>query len=97
MGRMNHEAVSVDSQTGYVYQTEDRNDSVYYRFVPRKKPNGFGDLQQGGELYAMVTNTPSNGTGGIVYKLEFFVPEPGTGLMIMSVMGVFVRRRRERR
>jgi secreted PhoX family phosphatase len=54
MGRMNHEAVSVDSQTGYVYETEDRNDSVYYRFVPKKKPTGFGDLQQGGDLYAMI-------------------------------------------
>ena len=36
--------------------------------------HGFG--QDGnGELYAMVTNTPSNGTGGIVYKLVA-IPEP---------------------
>ena len=54
MGRMNHEAVSVDSQTGYIYETEDRNDSVYYRFVPNTRPNTFGDLQRGGDLYAMV-------------------------------------------
>lgn len=54
MGRMNHEAVSVDPQDGYVYQTEDRGDSAYYRFVPKKQPNGFGDLQEGGDLYAMV-------------------------------------------
>jgi glucose/arabinose dehydrogenase len=32
--------------------------------------HGFGE-DGSGELYAMVTNTPSNGTGGIVYK---FVP-----------------------
>lgn len=54
MGRMNHEAVSVDPQNGYVYETEDRGDSAYYRFVPNVNPNRFGDLQQGGELYAMV-------------------------------------------
>ena len=54
MGRMNHEAISVDKQSGYVYETEDRNDSVYYRFVPKKKPNKFGDLHEGGDLYAMV-------------------------------------------
>lgn len=55
MGRMNHEAVSVDPQSGYVFETEDRGDSAYYKFVPKvRKPNGFGDLQQGGDLYAMV-------------------------------------------
>lgn len=54
MGRMNHEAVTVDPQSGYVYETEDRGDSAFYKFVPKRKPNGFGDLQQGGDLYAMV-------------------------------------------
>ena len=54
MGRMNHEAVSVDPQNGYVYETEDRGDSCWYRFIPHRNPNGFGDLQQGGDLYAMV-------------------------------------------
>ena len=55
MGRMNHEAVSIDPQSGYVFETEDRGDSAYYKFVPKvRKPNGFGDLQQGGDLYAMV-------------------------------------------
>ncbi|NVK40005.1 MAG: DUF839 domain-containing protein [Oceanospirillaceae bacterium] len=54
MGRMNHEAIAVDPQTGFVYETEDRGDSAFYRFVPHVRPNGFGDLQQGGDLYAMV-------------------------------------------
>lgn len=54
MGRMNHEAVSVDPQDGCVYETEDRGDSAYYKFVPRKQPKRFGDLQEGGDLYAMV-------------------------------------------
>ncbi|MDJ0735809.1 MAG: DUF839 domain-containing protein [Nostocaceae cyanobacterium] len=55
MGRMNHEAVSVDRR-GIVYQTEDRGDSAYYKFVPkvRGRARRFGDLQEGGDLYAMV-------------------------------------------
>lgn len=55
MGRCNHEAVSVDSKDGYVYLTEDRGDSCYYRYVPRKKSHCFGNLQDNdGDLYAMV-------------------------------------------
>ena len=49
MGRFNHEAACVDPQTGLVYQTEDRSDSVFYRFVPKVA----GDLAKGGELQAM--------------------------------------------
>lgn len=55
MGRFNHEAVACDPSTGFIYQTEDRGDSLFYRFVPHvKQPHRFGDLQQGGTLYAMV-------------------------------------------
>ncbi len=50
MGRFNHEAACVDPETGYVYQTEDRNDGVVYRFLP-KTP---GKLDDGGKLQAMV-------------------------------------------
>jgi hypothetical protein len=44
--------------------------------------HGFGE-DGNGELYALVTNTPANGTGGIVYKLAQVVPisvnvEPGS-------------------
>lgn len=49
MGRFNHEAACVDPATGLIYQTEDRDDSVLYRFVP-KVP---GDLARGGQLQAM--------------------------------------------
>lgn len=49
MGRFNHEAACVDPATGYVYMTEDRDDSVLYRFVPRVA----GDLVKGGRLQAM--------------------------------------------
>ena len=50
MGRFNHEAACVDPETGYVYQTEDRNDGVLYRFLPRTP----GKLADGGRLQAMV-------------------------------------------
>jgi uncharacterized protein len=50
MGRFNHEAAVVDPATGIVYQTEDRDDSVIYRFLP-KVP---GKLAEGGRLQAMV-------------------------------------------
>ena len=50
MGRFNHEAACVDPATGYVYQTEDRDDGVLYRFIP----NVPGKLAQGGRLQAMV-------------------------------------------
>jgi hypothetical protein len=50
MGRFNHEAAAVDPATGYVYMTEDRDDSVLYRFLP-KTP---GKLADGGRLQAMV-------------------------------------------
>jgi len=49
MGRFNHEAVAVEPRTGWVYQTEDRGDSCFYRFIPNKK----GDLRSGGVLEAL--------------------------------------------
>jgi len=50
MGRFNHEAVAVDGRTGAVYQTEDRKDSLFYRFLPREQQR----LGAGGRLQAMV-------------------------------------------
>ncbi|MFK8007171.1 MAG: alkaline phosphatase PhoX [Saprospiraceae bacterium] len=50
MGRFNHEAICVDPNTGIVYQTEDRNDSCIYRFIPNEK----GNLKAGGKLQALV-------------------------------------------
>ncbi len=49
MGRFNHEAVAVDPATGIVYETEDRDDGLIYRFLPNKP----GELQAGGKLQAM--------------------------------------------
>ncbi|MEQ1538405.1 MAG: alkaline phosphatase PhoX [Sphingorhabdus sp.] len=50
MGRFNHEAACVDPRTGIVYETEDRDDSLLYRFIPNVK----GDLAKGGQLQALV-------------------------------------------
>ena len=50
MGRFNHEAACVDPETGVVYLTEDRDDGLLYRFIP-KVP---GKLAEGGTLQALV-------------------------------------------
>jgi secreted PhoX family phosphatase len=49
MGRFNHEAVAVDPASGIVYQTEDRENGLIYRFIPHQP----GQLQQGGRLQAL--------------------------------------------
>ncbi|MBO6496499.1 MAG: DUF839 domain-containing protein, partial [Roseivirga sp.] len=49
MGRFNHEAVAVDPETHYVYQTEDTHDGLIYRFIPNDKT----DLHAGGKLQAL--------------------------------------------
>lgn len=50
MGRFSHEAVAVDPRNGIIYQTEDRNDGLLYRFIP----DAPGQLARGGRLQALV-------------------------------------------
>ncbi len=50
MGRFRREGVALDPRTGWVYQTEDENDSALYRFLP----DAPGELAQGGRLQALV-------------------------------------------
>jgi hypothetical protein len=50
MGRFEHEAVAVDPRTGIIYLTEDKEDGLFYRFIP----NTPGRLAEGGRLQAMV-------------------------------------------
>ncbi|HEY9701825.1 MAG TPA: alkaline phosphatase PhoX [Allocoleopsis sp.] len=55
MGRFNHEAIAVDPKTGIIYQTEDREDGLFYRFIPKRK----GKLKLGGVLQALrIKNKP---------------------------------------
>jgi uncharacterized protein len=51
-GRFSHEAVAwLD---GVLYETEDRDDAAFYRFIPRRRPREFGDLASfGGTLEAL--------------------------------------------
>ncbi len=49
MGRFNHEAVAVDPASGIVFQTEDREDGLIYRFIPKDR----GRLVNGGKLQAL--------------------------------------------
>jgi uncharacterized protein len=49
MGRFYHEAAAVDPATGIVYETEDREDGLLYRFIPRVP----GRLAEGGLLQAL--------------------------------------------
>ncbi|AKM09489.1 alkaline phosphatase PhoX [Croceicoccus naphthovorans] len=53
MGRFRHEAAAVDPRTGIVYMTEDRDESVLYRFVPTVR----GKLGRGGRLQAAALAT----------------------------------------
>lgn len=53
MGRFNHEAAAVDPETGIVYMTEDRDDSLLYRFIPALS----GKLLAGGKLQALAANS----------------------------------------
>lgn len=49
LGRFKHEAAAVDPSTGIVYMTEDRPNSLFYRFIP----NVYGQLDKGGKLQAL--------------------------------------------
>ena len=49
MGRFEHEAAAINPASGMVYMTEDRHDSLLYRFVPRVR----GRLAEGGQLQAL--------------------------------------------
>ena len=55
MGRFIHEAVCVDPATGIVYETEDRPNAGFYRFLPKTR----GVLAAGGKLQMLaISNWP---------------------------------------
>lgn len=71
MGRFNHEAACVDPRTGIVYMTEDRGDSLLYRFIPEER----GNLAAGGTLQALVLqgvqDTRNSDTAAIAVGQQF--------------------------
>jgi secreted PhoX family phosphatase len=58
-GRFSHEAVAwLD---GALYETEDRGNAAFYRFVPDRRPREYGDLASfGGTLQALVVSGRPN-------------------------------------
>lgn len=59
MGRFRHEAVAVGAKTGIVYQTEDRDDGLIYRFIPAMPR----ELARGGRLQMLkIKDQPSADT-----------------------------------
>jgi uncharacterized protein len=58
-GRFSHEAVAwLD---GILYETEDRGDAAFYRFIPERRPREYGDLATfGGDLQALVVDGSPN-------------------------------------
>lgn len=55
MGRFNHEAAVCDPRSGAIFMTEDRQDSLFYRYLP----NVPGDLHKGGRLQALAFVDPA--------------------------------------
>ena len=62
MGRFSHEAVAVDYDTGYVYETEDAGNCGFYRFIP----NVPGVMARGGRLLMMMVKDAPGADLGVV-------------------------------
>lgn len=56
MGRFVHEAIAIDPDTGIVYETEDRNPSGLYRYIPHERDN----LAAGGRLQMLAIQDKYN-------------------------------------
>lgn len=74
MGRFQREAACVDPASGIVYMTEDRPDSLLYRFVPTTP----GRLAAGGTLQALVLDGVRDTSNKAAVTLRQGVPVRGT-------------------
>lgn len=73
MGRFAHEAACVDPRTGVVYMTEDKLDSLLYRFIPDVP----GQLARGGRLQALAVEGIADSRN---WDAPLFVPGPWHGV-----------------
>jgi Glucose / Sorbosone dehydrogenase len=93
VGRIDGRLFYADMSTGII------NEFLIPQFINDQLPgsvtvNGFGQ-DYNGELYALVTNTSANGTGGIIYRFVSSIPEPNSGLLLLvAASGAYLRRRR---
>ncbi len=81
MGRFNHEAACVDPATGIIYMTEDRGDSLLYRFLPTVP----GDLAQGGTLQALVLDGVTDTSNADGVTIEVGQPVAGSWVTLDNV------------
>ncbi len=81
MGRFNHEAACVDPATGIVYMTEDRGDSLLYRFLPTYP----GDLARGGTLQALVLDGVTDTSNQESSTMAVGQPVPGRWITLDNV------------
>ena len=69
LGRFVHEAIAVDPQTGYVYETEDRATSGFYRFIAHER----GEMAAGGTLSMLQARGADDLRNGLSVGKEFDV------------------------
>ena len=72
LGRFNHEATAVDPRTGIIYLTEDRSDSLIYRFLP--EPPG---QARRGRLQALALAGEKSADTRNWNRSDFHWPGPG--------------------
>lgn len=84
MGRFNHEAAAVDPRTGIVYLTEDRDDSLFYRFLPAER----GRLGKGGRLQALAFANPDLGTDSRNWQEAVLAPDAWHDVRWVDLDGV---------
>ncbi len=84
MGRYRHEAAAVDPKTGIVYLTEDRDDSLFYRFLP----NQAGELAKGGRLQALAWADANIDTDSRNWYGKDFAPRSARPVRWLDMRGI---------
>ncbi|MEC9091324.1 MAG: alkaline phosphatase PhoX [Planctomycetota bacterium] len=99
MGRFSHEAIAIDRDTGYAYETEDQEQrSGFYRFIPHEKDH----LSAGGKLqmlkvpgHKILTGHVKDGTRFEVEWVDIANPHLGHSPNTTDNSGVFYQGHRQ--